>query len=360
LTVGQFMQIYDAQIGNVQAALAPQDLNNLSVRNIQIGKTAADLYPLEYPVQHALHMSLGVQRELPGNMMLSAELVRRNFDDTLLGSLDWNRFNRYINGVQTPVIPRCTSAAQSGDPNAQCSNGSITFWTPGGKERYTALLTKLDKRFSNRYLFGISYALTSRNTVNTVSNLDNYFEAYGPSAPRHLLNISALVDLPGGVQIGIISAMATRSPVMATMANVDLDGDGTTTTPIPGVDYNCFNFGCDKEDLAAAVTQFNQTYTGRRDARGQVIPQLALPANYELGDSFSSQDLRVTKTFTLPEAMRIAVFAEVFNVFNVANLGGYSYNLSNTLTFGQPTNRASQVFGSGGPRAFQIGGRFTF
>jgi hypothetical protein len=111
LTVGQFMQIYDAQIGNVQAALAPQDLNNLSVRNIQIGKTAADLYPLEYPVQHALHMSLGVQRELPGNMMLSAELVRRNFDDTLLGSLDWNRFNRYINGVQTPVIPRCTPRA---------------------------------------------------------------------------------------------------------------------------------------------------------------------------------------------------------------------------------------------------------
>jgi hypothetical protein len=56
----------------------------------------------------------------------------------------------------------------------------------------------------------------------------------------------------------------------------------------------------------------------------------------------------------------VAVFVEVFNVFNVANLGGYSYNLSNTATFGQPTNRASQVFGSGGPRAFQLGGRFTF
>jgi hypothetical protein len=34
--------------------------------------------------------------------------------------------------------------------------------------------------------------------------------------------------------------------------------------------------------------------------------------------------------------------------------------LSNTATFGQPTTRASQVFGSGGPRAFQIGARFTF
>ena len=54
------------------------------------------------------------------------------------------------------------------------------------------------------------------------------------------------------------------------------------------------------------------------------------------------------------------MFFEVFNVFNVANLGGYSFNLNNTATFGLPTNRASQVFGSGGPRAFQVGGRFTF
>ena len=165
MTIGQFMQIYNAQIGAVQAALAPRTPDDLSVRNIQIGKTAADLYPLEFPVQHALHMSLGVQRELPGNMVLGVEFVRRNFDDTLLGSLDLNRFNRFVNGVQTPVIPRCLTAADSANPNAQCSNGPITFWTPGGKERYQALLVKLDKRYSNRYLFGVSYALTSRDTV---------------------------------------------------------------------------------------------------------------------------------------------------------------------------------------------------
>ena len=136
MTIGQFMQIYNAQIGAVQAELAPSSPDDLSVRNIQIGKTAADLYPLEYPVQHALHMSLGIQRELPGNMVLGAEFVRRNFDDTLLGSLDLNRFNRFVNGVQTPVIPRCLTAADRDNPNAQCSNGAITFWTPGGKERY--------------------------------------------------------------------------------------------------------------------------------------------------------------------------------------------------------------------------------
>ena len=154
--------------------------------------------------------------------------------------------------------------------------------------------------------------------------------------------------------------MSSRTPVMPTMANVDLNGDGITTTPIPGVDFNCFNQGCSADDLNQAVTQFNQRYAGQRDARNQVIPQLTLPADYEFGDTFSSQDIRVTKTFLLRGTSKLAVFVEVFNVFNVANLGGYSYNLSNTATFGLPTNRASQVFGSGGPRAFQLGGRFTF
>jgi hypothetical protein len=359
LTVGQFMQIYNAQIGALQAQLAPRG-DDLSIRNIQLGKTATDLYPLEYPVQHALHMSLGIQRELPGNMVLGAELVRRRFDDTLLGSLDLNRFNRFINGVQTPVIRRCANAAEQNNPNAQCSVGPITFWTPGGRETYHGLLTKLDKRFSNRYLFGVSYALTSRTVIDGISNLDNYFANEGPAGAQHLLNVSALFDLPGNIQIGFISAMASKSPVMPTISNVDIDGDGTTTTPIPGVDYNCFNRGCSAEDLVKAVAAFNTTYGGQRDARGQLIAPLTLPASFELGDSFSSQDVRVTKTFTFNGTRKLAVFVEGFNVFNVANLGGYSFNLSNSATFGQPTNRASQVFGSGGPRAFQIGGRLTF
>jgi hypothetical protein len=50
----------------------------------------------------------------------------------------------------------------------------------------------------------------------------------------------------------------------------------------------------------------------------------------------------------------------MFNVLNVANLGGFSGNLANPAGFGQPTSRASQVFGSGGPRALQLGARFSF
>ncbi len=359
LTVGQFMQIYNQQIAALNAQLAPKNLNDLSVRNIQLSKTGTQLYPHDYPVQHSNQINVGIQRELPHNMTVGVDYVRRAFVNTLLGEIDYNRFNRFINGVQTPVIPQCTSAAQRNDPNAQCSNGAITFWTPGGREVYNGVLAKLDKRFSKRYLFTASYAFTDRAGINGVTNLDNYFESYGPIGGHHLLNVSALADLPWDIQIGVISAMSSRGPVMPSISNVDLNGDGTATTPIPGVAFNCFNRGCTQDDLATAVAAFNQQYAGKRDARNQVIPQLTLPSSYEFGDNFSSQDIRVTKTFTHNND-KLAVFFEVFNVFNVANLGGYSFNLNNTATFGQPTNRAGQVFGSGGPRAVQIGGRFTF
>jgi hypothetical protein len=371
LTLGQFLQIYQQQIGAIQQALAPTDLNDLSVRAIQLNKSGAQLYPHEYPVQRSYQMNLGIQRDIGHDMVASVYFARRVFINTLLGEVDYNRFDRRINGVQTPVIPRCTSVAQQNDPAAQCSTGRISFWTPGGRGVYNAMLVKLDKRFSKRHQFTVSYALTGESGINTIDgevvDLDNWFASYGPQGARHILNVSALVELPLGLRLGFISASASRSPVMPRVTNVDLDGDGITTEPLPGVAYNCFNRGCGKSDLERAVQAWNTTYpVGSTDARGQPIPQLTLPASYELEDSFHSQDIRLTKRFTFGENERftIAIFGEIFNVFNIANLREYNLNLNQESpdqpAFGQPTQRIQQVFGSGGPRAFQIGGRFSF
>jgi hypothetical protein len=356
LTVGQFMQIVNLQIGKITQDRSVIDPN---VRGIQVGKEGTNLYPLEYPVMRSYHMNVGVTRDLGHDMVVNVDFVRRVFVNTLLGALDYNRFDRFINGVQTPVIPRCTTA-QVGDVNAQCSTGSIDFWTPAGREVYNGLLVKLDKRFSKRYLFTASYALTDRHTINGISNLDNLNANWGPTGARHILNLSGIVDLPLGFQIGVISAMSSRGPLTPSVPNIDLDGDGSSSTPLPGVDFNCFNRGCGKDDLTQAIAAWNSTYAGKRDARNRLIPTLGQPTNYDFGDSFSSQDIRVTKTFTWRENYKLAVFGEMFNVFNIANLGGYSFNLNNTTNFGQPTNRASQVFGSGGPRALQLGARITF
>jgi hypothetical protein len=56
----------------------------------------------------------------------------------------------------------------------------------------------------------------------------------------------------------------------------------------------------------------------------------------------------------------LSLIGEVFNLYNAANLSGYSGDLTNPASFGQPTSRFTQVFGSGGPRAFQLGARINF
>ena len=143
------------------------------------------------------------------------------------------------------------------------------------------------------------------------------------------------------------------------ISGLDFNGDGTNGDRLPGSTHNEFNFGAGKSDLARLIEQFNQNYAGKKTPRGQDIPTLVPPSNYNFGDGFSSQDLRLTKIFKFRERYKLHMFGEVFNLFNIANLSGYSGNIREP-SFGQPTNRVQQVFGSGGPRAFQLGARVQF
>jgi hypothetical protein len=365
LTLGQYLQIQQQQAPAIAAQLTQKNLNDLSVTNIDINKSGADLYPRDYPVQRGLHFNLGLQRQLRNDLVVDVDFIRRVYLNTLLGEPDYNRYDRYINGVRTPVIPVCP-AAQKNTPGVECSNGPITFWTPGGRAVYNAILVKVDKRFAHRYQFTASYAFTDQHGYNGLVDLDHWNASWGPQGARHILNLSGIVDLPWGFQFGMISQTSTRGPVMASISGVELTGDGTTTQPLPGLAYNCLNRGCGKSELEAAVAAWNQSYAGKKDALGKTIPAVVLPSNYSLGDNFNAQDVRLTKTITYKERYKLSLFGEGFNIFNIANLGGYNFNLdqvtpgSQTFSFGQPTSRATQVFGSGGPRAFQLGARLQF
>jgi hypothetical protein len=364
LTLGQFIQIYNQQIGAIQASLAPKNINDLSVRTIDISKSGAQLLPHDYPLQHSYHMSVGVQRQLRRDLVVTADFVRRVFLDALYdtNAVDINGFNRYINGVQSPVIPVCTGT-QASVPGFGCSTGPITFWQPGARGTYNGLLMKLDKRFANRFQLTASYAFQHQNSVNGVYDISNYNSTYGPnsSTPHQIFSVVGMVDLPWGFQLGFISTTSTRLPIMPIVSGVELNGaTGVANTPLPGLGFNCFNGGgCGKSDLESAVASWNSTYAGKKDATGKAIPVLTLPQNYEFGEGLNSQDVRLTKVFTFKERYKFSVLGEMFNVFNISNLTGFS-NVVNSGAFGVPTQRSAQVFGTGGPRAVQVGGRFSF
>jgi hypothetical protein len=109
---------------------------------------------------------------------------------------------------------------------------------------------------------------------------------------------------------------------------------------------------------------------------GAAYPYIVLPENFSSGDSFIAHDMRVTRAISITEKVKLNLIAEGFNIFNIANLGGYSGSLASaayirpTATaagrvnpnniFGQPTSRVSPIFGTGGPRAFQFAARLSF
>jgi len=355
LTLGQYEQIQAQETPAIAASLSTPISGETP---ISVSKSGSDLYPLHSPVQDSYHLSLGVQRELRRDMVLSADFVRRVFLNLQYGAEDLNRYNRYINGVQSPVIPICT-AAQAANPSAECSTGAITFWESGARSTYTALLVKLDKRFAKRYQFTASYALQSQMGLNGIENLDNYDSTWGPQGSLQILHIAGTVQLPWGFSLGLISSTSSVGPIMPVVSGIDISGSGAGSTPLPGLSYNCLNRGCGVSALNAAVANWNSTEAGHLDATGKKIPALTLPANYSLGRPFNSQDARLTKSFTVRERYKFQVFAEMFNVFNYANYGGYTYDPSSSA-FGIATQRVTQVFGSGGPRAVQVGGRFSF
>ncbi|HLG98604.1 MAG TPA: carboxypeptidase regulatory-like domain-containing protein [Bryobacteraceae bacterium] len=365
MTLAQYIQIYHEQLPAITAQLAPttpQSSGPYSVTGLDIAKAGIELHGPNFKNLKSYQTSIGIQRELGRDMVLQVDWARRQFENVDMGELDLNRSARYINGAPAPVIPTCT-AAERFVPGQECSTGSITFWVPEGRSVYDGLLVKFQKRMSRGFQYVVSYALQKELTVVAPTlNLNNYFSTYGPNLPRHNLNIAGLGNLPWGFKLSVNTSIISRTPVMPTIAGYDLNGAGSTTLPlalaVPGLGYNCFNAGCGKSDLTKAVAAFNSTLVGTKDARGTLIKPISLPSDYQFGDPTLDTDVRLTKEFAYRERYRLSLFGEAFNAFNIANLTGYSYVIG--PSFGQPTARFNQVFGSGGPRALQVGGRITF
>ncbi len=342
-------------------AQARGDPNNrdFSVTNIEADKQG-QIDATDLPSTSATHMNLGVQREIVRDLVISTDFVVRQFRHTGTppGFLDVNHFT----SARGPVLPIC-SDAQASDPSALCSLGPISLTSGIGSGRYVGLLVRAEKRFSRGWQFLASYAYSSISGDNFAIgfNNDKPLNNYGPRDRdvRHILTLSGLAQLPKRFELGFFVTYNPKPPFSAFLGGVDLNGDGTYADLLPGTKVNQFNRGLGKGDLLRLADQFNQTYAGKDDAQGGVIPPITLPSKFEFGDSFLTQDLRLSRDFVFHERWRMTVIGEAFNLFNIGNLSGRSGDLLGP-GFGQATSRVDQVFGSGGPRAFQVAARVSF
>jgi hypothetical protein len=334
-----------------------------SVQTIQISKQGGTILPTDFPDPSALHASVGVQREIGRNFVVSADFVYRHFVHLMEGPVDLNHYN----SIRGPIIPKCVGA-QANDPDAICSTGSINVQEDYQRATYKGLLVRADHRFSRNFQVLGSYAYSSDRGTNSSNvgnnqtsagsgfNLDNWFENTGPLPTdiTNTLNIAGVFRLPRGVEASVNFAYTSTPPLSAYVGGSDLNGDGIKDDLLPGTTVNAFNRGMGRADLERLVAAFNGMHAGSKDA-----PSLTLPNHYAFGDNFHSLDLRLTRLFTFRERCRLSLIGEVFNLYNKGNLTGYSGDLT-SAGFGQPTNRVPQTFGSGGPRAFQLALRIGF
>ncbi len=331
---------------------------NLAIRNINAFKTAPgqDIFVNDFRPPYSQQASLGIQRQITGDITVGADFVYRHFLNERIRGADLNHYYQ----TAGPIIPQCTGS-QALNPLAECSTGPIDFDISGGRSTYKGLLLKVNKRMTRNFSFLLSYAYQTLDGFNGIVNEYNWGASNGPQMGHNSLTFSGTYNLPWGFTISNITTFATVGGFEPTIPNVDLTGNGTNADlPLPGAGYNQFGINLGTGALAKYVAQFNRTYAGTVTPRGQDVPTLALPAHYSFGRNGTSEDFRLTKAFNLcQERLKLNLFGEVFNALNYANLGGFSGNLTSPL-FGQPTSLPSQILGSGGPRIFQVGGRVEF
>jgi hypothetical protein len=335
-----------------------------SIQFVKASQLPGTLLDPNLETPYSEQFTIGVQRQLGNTMAISADFVQRNRVHNTQGlgaAIDYNHFNRSA-ARGGPVLPRCT-AAQAVNPTAICANGPIFIINSVDRNRYRALLVKVDKRFSNRYQFTASYALSSLTGYflrgGTPEDADAWFKTNGPlgNDQKHRFTFSGVVSLPWNFQASLIAVYASRGPFNARLGGtVDLDGDGQGGDTLPGLKINDLGRGTSKEELFRLVNDFNANVA---TPSGGVIRTVTLPTSFEFGDNFQSHDVRFSKIFKFKERYSVEGIFEVFNIFNIANLAGYSTTIG--TNFGQPTLRLGQGgFGTGAPRAIQFAGRFSF
>jgi hypothetical protein len=135
---------------------------------------------------------------------------------------------------------------------------------------------------------------------------------------RHRLVASGIVSLPFEAQVSAILDLRSSLPFNPSNS-IDLNGDGYAQDLAAGIQR--FS-GCRGLDLAAV-----NAYRATRNLAA--VTDVACPG-------FSNLDIRFSKFFTIGGAHRMELIAQLFNVFDRANLATPTTNVTSAL-FGQST-----------------------
>ena len=295
--------------------------------------------------------NLGVQYQIAQNWIVKADGIHDLGTHFLIGVPVGTVFNPASGGPET-----------------------VTDLQSSVNTHYDALWLTVDHRMAKHFQLHSAYTLSKALDYANYDQIPfgyppvdptNLRREYGPAPndQRHRLVTEGTAELPYGV---------TLSPLWTYASSVPMDillGDGSGNR-VPQLGRNAgsrqFHTGT---ELNAFIAQINSN----GGVNGKLLPFVS--PNARFGNTFNSFDLRLAKNFRLSERFTLQAIGESFNLFNKTNILGTSKNnysgFFNALVpdnnnpalssaFGRPVSQAGGVFGSGGPRAFQLAAKLTF
>jgi len=230
--------------------------------------------------------------------------------------------------------------------------GNITQDRSVGWQKYRAMYVRLQKRFSNRHQYQVSYTLAkstdnSFGTVNTGNRTDldhpEWDEGYSLNDRRHGVVFSGAMDVGAGVTFGGVWTVRTEKPFNAT-AGRDLNGDGSKSDYVPGTSKGQGN----RSDMSAFLGNVN---AWRKSQKMSPVSESAIDS-----DRYNRLDVRLSKSFDVGSSQRIELIGQLFNVFGTTNMGGVGFKRqqnSRSALFGQ-------ILGAQNRQEAELAVRFVF
>jgi hypothetical protein len=344
-----------------------------------------------FTVPYVENYNLTIQRELPGQLILSVGYV---------GSSGHHLVSQY---EQNPGINPAGCASDVGSEAGCADNpllqyllfpqnfkynsnvfGSIGTEATIGNSNYNSLQVALNKSTSHGLTLGASYtyghALDNVPDLTTGQGIDpfNFNRFYGDSIydARQRLVIHYVYDLPSirnfkglrhlpkqltdGWELGGITTFQTGFPVR--ISDSPLGFFGTTSLTCPG--YISFYSCWDVPNIVGPVREVNPraqfgSNTGSYWFDPSSFAHAALGTMGDAGRSvlhgpgINNWDLQLSKSIQFTEHYSLVLRCELFNAFNHAQFSNPDGNLADS-TFGQITSTRS------GPRIAQLAAKFYF
>jgi hypothetical protein len=318
------------------------DNNPFSGRILENESSELSVIDPELSTPYLQQFSFGIERQLPHNIVLS------------------------VDGLHTFGLKFIQRQLINENPTVFSNVSSLKNW-------YDGLLIKLEKRNSRRFNFLASYTFSKALTMSQdfqVIGTENpnvkVDKGPPPNDTRHRFSFLGVYDAPLGIQISSILTASSTLPL-------DIRLPVGVRLPIAQVNAGSRQFKNGRE-----LNEFIRQINSGGGFEGQPLP--FVDDNLDLGDKLFSFDLRLSKTFRVKERLSVQAIAEVFNLFNITNIrGSLNRNFSgiqNVLvrdsedemspgfmrssTFGAKVENAGGVFGTGGPRAFQLALKVSF